>query len=141
MREMNHKCEYNGCFLERHVLKFGVFDGIFPRGINFCDIDATVEYNYQFLEMEWKADRALFDKCKGQMMYIKRKTRALRLTFMLVVGNAETMAVSEYKVIYNGAVSGWIPSDMDGLKRRIAQWRDYVDREPKSQLQHPVKSK
>jgi len=139
---MKHNCEMQGCYLQRHVLKFDVFKGIFPRGINFMDIDASVEYRYQYLEMEWKTKRELFDS-NGERLAIERKTSAkrrsaaLRLTYILVVGDAETMTCSEYKVLYNGKTTGWIPGDIDALKSQIARWRDFVDRKPDSKVTHP----
>jgi len=159
MRKMHHTCDRNGCFLDIHVLKFGVFDGIFPRGINFSDIDGTVEYNYQFLEMEWKNSRNLFyegdeKKGAGQRMAIERKTAgytpegspempkavyasrkaaALRISFILVVGFAADMTVHEYKILYNNKRTPWIKGDIQDLRKEIIAWRDYVDRKPHEQ--------
>lgn len=128
MRKMRHECDKHGCFLKRHVLKFGVFDGIFPRGINFSDIDASLEYNYQILEMEWKKSKECITK--GQKLYIKRKTAALRCTFIVVIGDAENMQCSEYQVWYSGKPGKWVEGDINALKERIAAWRKYVDRRP-----------
>lgn len=128
VRKMRHSCNRNGCFLEKHVLKFGVFDGIFPRGINFSDVDASLEYNYQFLEMEWKQSKECITK--GQTMYIKRKTAALRCTFIIVIGDAEKMTCTDFMIWYAGKPGNWIEGNIEDLKNRIAAWRDYVERRP-----------
>jgi hypothetical protein len=140
----HHQCNRDGCYRDQHVLDFNrpgsdgrSMNDLMPRNIGFADIDATVEYNHQFLEMEWKTSRDAFNKAKGHNYYCTRKTSghrraaALRLTYFQVVGDIRSMSVSEFRIIYPGGKDGgWTEGTWEDLAGKIEAWHAYVDRAP-----------
>jgi hypothetical protein len=123
---MRHRCENNGCFLDRHVLKFEVFDDLFPNKMNFMDLDATIEYKSHFLDMEWKEDNSAITT--GQTIYFQRKTTGSQHAAIMVIGNAQDMTVAGYQVYSEGTVFPWVHGDMSDLKAVISRWKKHVDK-------------
>ena len=123
---MRHNCQNSGCYLDRHVLKFDVFAGIFPRGMNFTDIDASIEYRKLFLDMEWKQSRECMTK--GQHLYFQRKTEFCFHSAIIVVGNAQDMTCTEFMTYWKGQPSEWVQGDIEDLKERIVKWKNHIDK-------------
>ena len=122
---MRHSCQNNGCYLDRHVLKFDTFAGLFPRNMNFTDIDASIEYRGLFLDMEWKQSRDCVNR--GQEIYFERKTEFCFHTAIVVIGNAQDMTCTEYCVYWKGKPSVWIQGDIEMLKVQIVKWKEHID--------------
>lgn len=125
------QCGAGHCWRERHVLDFHHFSGIFPRGINFGDVDGLVEYNGQFLMMEWKTSMDLWDAIDGtgQDLMHERLVEAGPFTVLQIVGNPGT-GVSEYCRIWShlsGARGKWFKCNLAMLKQVISRWRDSTE--------------
>ena len=124
-------CATHGCFRERHVVDFAPLAGIFPRGINFGDIDGIVEYMNEFLLMEWKTEQALWDSIDGggQDLLHERLVAAGPFTVLQIVGNAGECSPSMVRAWSSSTRSRtqWQPCNQAKLKEIITRWRRAVE--------------
>jgi hypothetical protein len=124
---MRHSCESGGCFYNKHVVKFDRWKGFFPRGINFTDIDQFLEYDFNFLCIDWKHP-CKREPDKGQDIAYSRLARLDAFTVVIVSGDPETMtceASMSYKS--DGTRWGWVEHDISGLDQKILNWRKRID--------------
>lgn len=124
---MRHSCMSGAnCYLDKHVLKFGVFNECFPlHGMNFTDIDGCVERHGQVLFMEWKV--SVNDITRGQEILAEQLSRKPGITWIDVVGSAKDMSCEYYRIWANGVASPWEECTLEFLKARIAQWIERVE--------------
>lgn len=114
-------CEKDGCFNDLCRLKFDVFSDCFPGKMNFTNVDGLVEVNNHFLFLEWKHIHKSLPL--GQQLLFERLTAlSPRVTVVIVVGDAKTMAVNQITVVKNGTVSHPEQQNLDDLKSRIRRW-------------------
>ena len=132
----------NNCWRDKHVLKFSPFAGIFPRGINFGDVDGLVEYMGEFLMMEWKTDQALWDAIDGtgQDLMHERLVDSGPFTVLQVVGHAGSTEPHMYRIWSHlgGTRSGWYDCNRASFIAMLQQWRRKVEmrNEPTLENQH-----
>ena len=79
-------CKVDGCFNDKHRLKFSVFKDCFPGKISFTDIDGIVEINRNFLMVEWKGTDGPIPM--GQRIMFERLSE-IGFCIFNVFGNAE----------------------------------------------------
>ena len=124
---MRWKCDFRGCFNQKKRPKIEVFHDCFPRGINFGDVDMVVEIGGQLLFGEWKPSASPIGR--GQRM-LHDALVAIGATVIVIVGDAETMVISEYTVRSSHLPDGARlvrPATLDGLKEQIARWAMWAD--------------
>ncbi len=125
---MRYDCEKSGCFNHKRRPKIEVFSDCFPGKISFGDVDAEVEINGYSLRLEWKSHTG--DLPRGQSIMFERKTRYGIDTVICVCGDAETMAVSQIGMFWQGRWNGWQNADLEHLKQRIEGWATWAGKEP-----------
>jgi len=113
-------CNTSGCFNQKKRPKIEVFSECFPGRINFGDVDAIVEIGGQFLLLEWKEFTA--ELPTGQRIMYRRLTGDEHFVVLVVVGDAETMAVEGIQAWEKGRAKPFEALDLAGLKRRIRSW-------------------
>ena len=119
-------CSERGCFntLKRPKIEF--LAEALPGRMAFSDVDAITEYCGNFLMLEWKSHVGPIPT--GQRIMFERLTKPGRCTtIFVVVGNAETMEVTNCLVYNSGSASDWQDCTLDGLKQRIREWVSDVD--------------
>jgi len=116
---MRWDCSKQGCFNKLKRPKIEIFAECLPGRIAFTDVDAVVEIGGNLLELEWKCHREI---AEGQAIKFRRATRTCHLTVIIVEGDAETMAVDAIAVVSAGIIGPWCETDIEGLKRKIAEW-------------------
>lgn len=119
-------CSKRGCFntLKRPKIEF--LAEALPRRMAFSDVDAITEYRGHILMIEWKSFVGPIPT--GQNIMFMRITAPGRMTrVVVVVGNAETMEVTNCLVYADGRASPWEECTLDGLKDRIREWVNDVD--------------
>ena len=121
---MRWECSHRGCFNQKQRPKIEVFHDCFPGRINFGDVDAEVEVNGHFLQLEWKS--YIGDVPTGQRIKYQHYTKREGFNVIVVCGNAETMEISAYQVWHGGKAGDWVSSDLAGLKARIRSWADWA---------------
>ena len=121
---MRWKCEHDGCWKEKNLLDFSVFTGLFPRNINFTDVDGLVELNGKFLLQEWKHQQGL---PTGQKLMIERLTRIDEFTVFVVIGSSETMSPTLIQEWHNGTPTKWNSCDQKQLLDRISAWVTWAE--------------
>lgn len=120
---MRWNCLRDGCWKDANQLKFNVFSGLFPRSINFTDIDGVVEWNGRALAIEWKSEGT--DVPTGQEIMMRRLSDDRRWTWVVVEGDAADMSVARYRWVFGGEVTHWETGDMSSLKERIESWKNW----------------
>ena len=120
---LRHSCEKQGCYFDKHMPKFQAFDGCFPRGIKFTDIDGAIEINGKFLILEFKSHRNI---PLGQLRMFESLPEGIEV--FVVEGDARTMAVKGLLRIYGGMQTDWEELSLPALKTRIREWADRADR-------------
>jgi len=130
VRSYRWKCERDGCYLRKCVLKFDVFRDCFASGtnINFSDIDAEVDVRGHFLCMEWVVGGI---KAPGQERLLNNKSRladpdGYPVVCILVDGNPEDMEVNRWKIIVRGKSTDWKESGISELKTYIVSWANWA---------------
>lgn len=117
---MRWDCEKQGCFNLKKRPKIEEFADCLPRNISFSDIDARVELNSSFLEIEWKP--APIDLATGQRIMFTRLTKSCPVTVLVIAGDAETMEVTHMASFYLGKFKEWQPANLDDVKKKISRW-------------------
>jgi len=120
---MRWDCSKQGCFNKVKRPKIGLFAECLPGKIAFTDVDAAVEIGGNLLEIEWKCHREI---AGGQAIKFCRATRTCHLTVFIVEGDAETMEVDAMAIVSAGVIGPWRKTDLDGLKRKIAEWAQWA---------------
>jgi len=123
-------CNKNGCYNIKHRPKIEVFADCFSGKINFGDLDASiVEINSRALLLEWKSTRG--DVPTGQDLTYKNLSRTGLLVAAVLVGNAETMVVTQYGFYIGGQFTGWKESDLNTVKKIFTRWEQRARSLPK----------
>jgi len=122
---MRWDCERRGCFNQKRRPKIEVFHDLFPGKISFGDVDGIVEINSKALLLEWKSDS--LELPMGQRIMYQRLTRDETLSVIVIVGNAETMAISHLGYFFSGKFSETQPANMDTARDWISSWVDYAN--------------
>lgn len=117
---MRYDCETSGCFNKVKRPKIEVFSDCFPGRINFGDVDAEVEINGHFLQLEWKP--AKVEMATGQHIKFKRYTQQPGWAVIVVAGCAETMEIEAFRVYSAGQLYPWVGGDLAALKVVICRW-------------------
>jgi len=121
---MRYKCEDSGCFNVKMRPKIEMFSDCFPGRISFGDVDAEVEINGRFLQLEWKTHGKNIPT--GQAIKYKHYTRQKGWLVIVAVGCAETMKVERSCFFWKGKQSAWQEYDPEiGLlevKRQVEAW-------------------
>ena len=125
MSLMRWNCPTDGCYLDRAVVKFDVFSNLFPRGINFTDIDGFVEYEFRFCLMEWK-DPRVKDLQTGQELAFRRFANNGNVVFV-VFGCVDTMTVERVWIYYNGNLHIKDSITLDELIAQISRWKHHAE--------------
>lgn len=118
------KCEERGCFNAKKRPKIEEFADCFPGNISFGDVDARVEINGQFLELEWKGERGPIPV--GQKLAFDRLTSRGDYTVMIVAGNAETMEVEAVQILRPDTSPKWRRCDFDQLHTLVERWAKFA---------------
>lgn len=113
-------CDERGCFNSKKRPKIEQFADCFPGRINFGDVDARVEINGHFLELEWKPAPGPISV--GQTRAFIALTRSAPFIVYVVAGDAETMEVEAVAYFWRGKFHAWEEMGLDGLKDRIRKW-------------------
>ena len=120
---MRWNCEKRGCYNLKHRPKIEMFADVWPGRISMGDVDGIVEIAGNALIIEWKTETTKLPT--GQRIMYQRITNGKRISVFCVCGDAETMAVSSYKIFFDGRENPrnkWIPIDMAGLKLKLKGW-------------------
>lgn len=118
------KCDERGCFNEKKRPKIEQFADCFPGRISFGDVDARVEINGQFLELEWKGQRGPIPS--GQKLAFDRLTARGDYTVIVVAGDAESMEVEAIQVLRPGTDPKWRTYDFGQLHSLIVRWAKWA---------------
>jgi hypothetical protein len=116
-------CPTRGCFNTHCRPKIEVFHDIWPGKISMSDQDGTVEINWRFLVLEWKS--SLGPIPRGQDIMFQRMSSVGGGGYFVVfcvVGNAETMEVTHYKIYWRGRDYGWVIGGLSDVRRRFSKW-------------------
>jgi len=124
---MRWNCEADGCFNIKRRPKIEAFAECFPRRINFGDVDGLVELSGCFCLLEWKGDGGSV-KAGQRRSYIEFTRTGGNIVFV-VNGDAETMAVRDYSIFWNGKQRPAVVGDLDAVKARIKKWVAWVQSE------------
>lgn len=120
---MRWDCAKQGCFNRKKRPKIEIFADCLPGRIAFSDVDAIVEINGNLLLLEWKDHQEIN---RGQRILFERMTRLCPATVLVVEGDAEDMAVSSIRTIWNGAIRESEPGNLEKLRQYIREWSDYA---------------
>ena len=120
---MRWDCAKKGCFNRKKRPKIEIFADCLPGRIAFGDVDGIVEINGNLLLLEWKEHQEI---SRGQRILFERMTRLCPATVLVVEGDAEDMAVSSIRTIWNGEIPKSEPGDLEKLRRYIREWSDYA---------------
>lgn len=112
-------CQERGCFNIKKRPKIELFADCFPGAIGMGDVDGIVELNSHFLLLEWK--EALPVRAGQRIMY-QNMTRDRNFHVFVVIGNPESMQVSQYAIFNRGKMSPFVASDLEALKARVRDW-------------------
>lgn len=124
-------CTESGCFNKLKRPKIEYLAEALPGRMAFSDVDAITEYKGHFLLLEWKSFVAPVPT--GQRIMFERMSATGRKTkILVVVGNAETMEVTNCLVYADGRSSPWEECTLDGLKDRIREWVNDVNESTKA---------
>lgn len=121
-------CSAEGCYNIKQRPKIEIFSDCFPGNINFGDLDASlVEINQRALLLEWKGSLAI---PLGQELTYKNLSRTNLFIAIVVVGDAETMAVTHYRLYIAGSTEGWVEADLSKVKAVLKRWADKARKLP-----------
>lgn len=122
---LRYRCSDRGCFNLKMRPKIEVFHDCFPGRINFGDVDAEVEINGKFAQLEWKSSGRKVPT--GQHIKFQRYTSNDGFAVFVAVGDAELMTVEAMCVYWNGKRSNWTEFTENGievLRERIRAWAE-----------------
>jgi hypothetical protein len=103
-------------------MKFHVFDGVFPRGINFTDVDAIVEIGGAFCMIEWKSPGGVIGI--GQKKMFQAFTRDSKNVAVIVYGDAETMVLQSFGYFVDGRYYDASVANLERLKEFLRDWSE-----------------
>jgi hypothetical protein len=118
-------CEVRGCYNETCRPKLQVFSGCFPRAVNFGDIDGMVELNGAFCLLEWKGPGGAV-KLGQYRSYIQFTRQHCGNVVFIVGGDARTMAVRNFAIVWQGRAFATQQADLNELKRRVGNWAEWT---------------
>lgn len=119
-------CKTDGCANVKTRLKFEVFDGIFPRNVNFSDLDGFVELNGALGLMEWKFHGSMpFAQERALNVFLHQNPRNI---LFVVYGNPEDMLVRAFRSVTSTKCKIFNPSSLQQLKGEIGAWAASVER-------------
>lgn len=119
-------CDDKGCFNVKKRPKIEAFADCFPGRISFGDVDARVEINGQFLELEWKGQRGPIPA--GQKIAFDRLTSRGDYTVFVVAGDAETMRVDAIQILMPKVDPRWRDCDFTQLHTYVARWASWAQK-------------
>lgn len=117
---MRWDCEKQGCFNKKCRPKIEIFSDCFPGRISFGDGDGEVEINGKGLFLEWKSMSPNLPT--GQRIMFERLTQTGLLTWIVILGNPETMEVRQVCSFDRGIQSPWVTTNLQGAKEIIKKW-------------------
>ena len=118
-----------GCFNLKKRPKIEVFHDCFKRGINFGDVDGVVERNGCLLFLEFKPAKGIVPR--GQQMLHDALVSIPRVCLMIVVCDAETMAVTHFTIRRSDIPTPFeVPANLDQLKEEVRRWYEWADAQP-----------
>jgi hypothetical protein len=124
-------CGVQGCFNQKRRPKIEVFADCFPGRISLGDVDGIVEIGGNALLLEWKSEAR--ELPTGQRVLYQRLTWSGPVAVMIVVGDAETMAVTATSVFDGGSrfpEHGYEPADLALIKTRLTAWSRWAAQNP-----------
>lgn len=127
--ELAWKCDKDGCFNVKKRLKFAVFKDVFPRNINFTDVDGLVEVGGYFCMLEWKGDGGAVKKAQHRA-YVHLTRGVTKNVVFIVYGDAETMAVRAFGYYTGGKYHDAKPRTLKDLRRWLKDWGTWAESEP-----------
>lgn len=105
------------------IVDFGLFGDCFRGSCNFTDIDASIEMNNHWLDIEWKGPGA--ELPTGQRLSIERRAKHGRTTTFVIWGPPDIPLMMQ--ICYEGGEWGPVDNaDMFHVKRRIADWVSWI---------------
>ena len=114
-------CDKSGCYNATLRPRIEEFAGCFPGRIGMSDVDGVVEIGGRFLFLEWKAAGGSLGT--GQRIMFEQLTAlSPRMTVIVVSGHPREMTIETVQVFHGGKGAAPEPSDLEGLKARIAAW-------------------
>ena len=128
---MGWDCDTQGCFNRKKRPKIELFADCFPRNISPGDVDARVEYEGFFWELEWKGNGAGLKY--AQKRTFQEVTRQRGNAVFVVEGDAETMDVKRWCIFWMARQGKGESGGLEDLKERVRAWVEWVDshkREP-----------
>jgi hypothetical protein len=125
-RAMRWDCAVRGCFNETCRPKLEAFSGCFPRAVNFGDIDGMVELNGCFCLLEWKGPGGAV-KLGQYRSYIQFTRHHHGNVVFIVGGDATTMQVRNFAIVWRGQCFASQPGDLAELKRRLRAWAVWAE--------------
>lgn len=120
-------CATQGCFNQKKRPKIELFAECLPGRIAFTDIDAIVEINGNLLLIEWKNHAEL---PTGQRILFERLTLLCPAAVLVVEGDAEQMAVTSIRTVWQGIVSPSEPGNLHRLRQEIRAWAQWAIAHP-----------
>jgi hypothetical protein len=130
-------CEKRGCFNLKRRPKIELFADCFPGRMSFGDVDGIVEVNGNALLLEWKSEER--DLPAGQRILYERLTRNSPVSVLIVVGDAETMAVEASAIFFEGTrypPEGFEPADLAIIRHHMTTWSAYAASHPALNARH-----
>lgn len=118
------QCEAKGCFNKKKRPKIEMFSDCFPGRISFGDVDARVEINGNFLELEWKSYRGTIPM--GQMIAFNHLIKGSNYTIFVIAGDAETMKVDAMQILRDGVKPVWRDCNFDDLHGWVSRWAEWA---------------
>jgi hypothetical protein len=132
-------CAKRGCFNLKRRPKIELFADCFPGRMSFGDVDGIVEVNGNALLLEWKSEER--DLPAGQRILYERLTRNSPISVLIVVGDAETMAVEASAIFFEGTrypPEGFAPADLAIIRHHMTTWSAYAASHPALNPRHPA---
>ena len=117
-------CERQGCFNKKVRPKIEEFADCFPGNNAMGDLDGVVEHDGKLLIMEWKSSRKGLEE--AQNILAKNISDGEQITYLEVVGNAETMEVMGFRTYMGGEANEWQRTGLAGLKKFMKSWADWA---------------
>lgn len=118
-------CDKRGCFNRVKRPKIEVFKSCFPGKISFGDVDGIVEIGGCALLLEWKPST---DELRdAQRIMYQNLSKDGKFTAIIVVGDAETMAVTHSQYFKYGKRSQWIECDIEHVKKFCIAWSSWAN--------------
>lgn len=128
MPKLRYDCTHNGCFNVVKRPKIEVFDDCFPGRIALGDVDGIVEINGALCLLEWKPPGHAGND--GQTIMHKRFAMNFGYVVFVARGDAKTMALADYRVVWNGKAGPFVRADINELKTRIKGWATWARTSP-----------